>query len=303
MNYLIYKITNLINKKIYIGAHITLNTNDSYFGSGYLLKRAIAKYGKQNFKKDILFSFDNEEDMWNKEKELVNLEFLGRPDVYNICLGGKGGNLMPQRNLGYDICAKNEDGETVYITKKEYKKNKNKYFIKSPFKQKHVYMIHSITKELKQFPCELKVEIEKLGWEHNTKKHCRYIDKNENAYFLKNDDPLIDKLNLKTWSTGKSVVKIDDKIFWVNKEDITEDMISISKNIVSVKDENGKTKRVSIDDPEYISGKLVGVNKGKQGLFSHINETKIKCIYCNLETTPGNIKRWHNENCKSKKSF
>jgi hypothetical protein len=46
MNYLIYKITNIVNDKIYIGKHQTENINDTYFGSGVALERAIKKYGK-----------------------------------------------------------------------------------------------------------------------------------------------------------------------------------------------------------------------------------------------------------------
>ena len=48
----IYKITNLINGKIYIGQ----DSNDrlDYFGSGLLIKRAIKKYGKENFNKQII---------------------------------------------------------------------------------------------------------------------------------------------------------------------------------------------------------------------------------------------------------
>jgi len=38
--YLIYKVTNLVNNKIYVGAHETINKDDSYMGSGSYLKRA-----------------------------------------------------------------------------------------------------------------------------------------------------------------------------------------------------------------------------------------------------------------------
>lgn len=71
--------------------HQTNDIDDGYMGSGKLLRRAIEKYGPDNFNKEILFIFDNEEDMKTKEAELVNEEFVGRSDTYNICEGGKGG--------------------------------------------------------------------------------------------------------------------------------------------------------------------------------------------------------------------
>lgn len=58
-----YKTTNLVNGKIYIGKHITEDPNDRYLGSGHLFYKAVRKYGVKNFKKEVLFIFDNEEEM------------------------------------------------------------------------------------------------------------------------------------------------------------------------------------------------------------------------------------------------
>jgi len=91
MFYTIYKITNIINHKVYIGKHQTKDLNDGYMGSGVHLKRVIEKHGIENFKKEILFQFDNEDEMNAKEAELVTEEFSLREDTYNLCPGGKGG--------------------------------------------------------------------------------------------------------------------------------------------------------------------------------------------------------------------
>jgi group I intron endonuclease len=91
MVYTIYKITNQINGKIYIGKHQTENPYDGYYGSGKLIKNAIKKYGKENFKKEILFVFETEIEMNSKEKELITEEFVSRKDTYNTGVGGEGG--------------------------------------------------------------------------------------------------------------------------------------------------------------------------------------------------------------------
>ena len=91
LHYIIYKTINLINGKIYIGKHQTNDLNDDYLGSGTRLARAIEKYGIENFKREILHVLGSKEEMDQKEREIVDEDFLLRDDVYNAKLGGGGG--------------------------------------------------------------------------------------------------------------------------------------------------------------------------------------------------------------------
>ena len=75
-HFTVYKITNLVNGKYYIGKHQTKDLDDGYFGSGKLIKAPIEKYGVENFTKEILFVFDKEEEMNAKEAVLVTEGYL-----------------------------------------------------------------------------------------------------------------------------------------------------------------------------------------------------------------------------------
>ena len=91
MNYYLYKITNQVNGKIYVGVHKTRDMNDGYMGSGKVILNAIKKHGINNFAKVILETFKTSDAMYAREKEVVTEEFLSRKDVYNIRRGGFGG--------------------------------------------------------------------------------------------------------------------------------------------------------------------------------------------------------------------
>lgn len=89
----VYKITNLINGKMYIGQHSTKNINDGYMGSGSLLLKAYAKYGKENFKKEIIAFVNGTKE----ELDFAEIFFIkhcrnkfGKENLYNLADGGGG---------------------------------------------------------------------------------------------------------------------------------------------------------------------------------------------------------------------
>lgn len=90
--YYVYKTTNKLNGRYYIGVHKSENIElDSYLGSGCILAKAITKYGKENFEREILFEFDTSAEAFNMEKKIVNEDFVNSDDTYNIAIGGHGG--------------------------------------------------------------------------------------------------------------------------------------------------------------------------------------------------------------------
>lgn len=88
----IYKTTNLINGKIYVGQD---KYNNCYYkGSGLKLRSAIRKYGIDNFKKEILEHCSSKEHMDAREKYWIS-ELNSRDNAigYNIAGGGEGFDL------------------------------------------------------------------------------------------------------------------------------------------------------------------------------------------------------------------
>ena len=87
----IYKTTNLVNGKYYIGMHSTDNLQDGYIGSGKRLWYSINIYGKQNFKCEILEMLPDRGSLKEREKELVNEDILKDRMCMNLKTGGDGG--------------------------------------------------------------------------------------------------------------------------------------------------------------------------------------------------------------------
>ena len=84
----IYKTTNLLSGKYYIGMHSTYNLNDGYMGSGNRLRRSLKKHGKENHVVEILEFCLSLDELKKREEEIVNLR-----------VGGTGGFTSEQQKI------------------------------------------------------------------------------------------------------------------------------------------------------------------------------------------------------------
>ena len=87
----IYKTTNLINNKFYVGMHSTDDLEDGYFGSGKIIHYSVNKHGIENHKVEILEFFDSREALKRREAEIINEELLANQLNMNLKFGGEGG--------------------------------------------------------------------------------------------------------------------------------------------------------------------------------------------------------------------
>lgn len=100
MTYIVYITTNLKNGKQYVGDHSTNNINDGYLGSGTALKSALKKYGRKNFKREILEQCITKQLAFDLQEKYIIQYNTMCPDGYNISPTGgiemSGGKLSNQ---------------------------------------------------------------------------------------------------------------------------------------------------------------------------------------------------------------
>jgi len=111
-HHFIYRTTNIINGKYYIGVHNTNDIEDGYLGSGVLLQRAIKKYGIGNFKREIIKHFNTSEEAFNNEISVVNESVVNDDNSYNLSLGGDGSVGLLAKN---QISVIDAEGNTFRI--------------------------------------------------------------------------------------------------------------------------------------------------------------------------------------------
>lgn len=90
-HHILYKTTNLITERYYIGMHSTNSLEDGYIGSGKRLWYEIRKYGRVNFKFEILEHCSTRAELVAREAIIVNEQEINREKCLNLKTGGSGG--------------------------------------------------------------------------------------------------------------------------------------------------------------------------------------------------------------------
>ncbi len=263
--YYVYKTINKINKKFYIGVHKSNNIeNDDYLGSGILIKKAIEKYGIENFERYILCEFNDRNEAYNLEKELVD---KSNKFSYNLKEGGYGG-WDYVNSLGLKNCMKNLEIRKKNI--ESHKKNK------------------SYSSEKFQKACRENI---KKAIEYNTDRSWKKESKEKlsnslKEYYKKHESILkgkkLSEKEKQKRSDGWSKEKREKQSI-LQKERI--------KNNPSIVITN-KGKKFSEETKQKMS--IAAKNSWKKG------RQKIKCPYCGKEGYKNNMIRWHFDNCKLK---
>ena len=87
----VYKITNLINNKVYIGItkrNPKVRLNEHFSNKNDLLYKAKEKYGKENFSLEIIEKDISKDDIDAKERYYIELYNSLVPQGYNLSNGG-----------------------------------------------------------------------------------------------------------------------------------------------------------------------------------------------------------------------
>jgi hypothetical protein len=221
----LYRTTNLINENYYYGIHSTNNLNDGYLGSGRRLRHSIRKYGKENFKREILYYFDNREELTKAEEDILTEEMLRDKMCMNIQHGGEGFNTLGMVTVKDDggNCFKVFKDDPRYLSGELVGVSKGLVTVKDVNEN----ILHISVNDPRYLSGELV---------HNCKGTICIKDKDGNKFRVSVNDPRI--------KSGE--------------------LVPIAKGMVLVKDKNYNILHVSVNNSRYLSGELVHNWTGKK---------------------------------------
>jgi hypothetical protein len=119
----VYYIKNIINGRPYVGSHTAQHFDDSYYGSGKLIKRALNIYGKESFKRKIIYRASSYEDMIEKENHFIKklIKKHGK-NAYNLAIDAKNPctGLYGKNNPHFGLKRKKDTCDKISEAQKKY---------------------------------------------------------------------------------------------------------------------------------------------------------------------------------------
>ncbi len=167
----IYKITNKINGKIYVGKHIydKPEIDESYWCSGSYIGRSIKKYGKENFTREIICTCDTLDELNEKEKYWIStLNALDNKVGYNLTRGGDGTYLCGENNYAYGTKRSDEDKERLSKKLKSIWSDPNSVFNSDEYRKR---LSQSGKNRKESLTRNQNISLAKMG--HTTSEECR----------------------------------------------------------------------------------------------------------------------------------
>ena len=193
----IYKTTNKLNGKYYIGMHSTNNLNDDYIGSGTLLKRSLNKYGKENHNIDILYFFNTREELQSKEKEIITLQEIAKKECMNLKIGGIGG-FPPNAKVVFKEKLKDPEYRADFIKKSKCIEKLKKIREEGKI-VKNTFLGKKHSEETKQKMSKIKKG--KSKGKDNSQYNTMWVTNGKENKKIKNTDNIPDK-----WYKGRKMV-------------------------------------------------------------------------------------------------
>ena len=113
----IYKITNKLNNKIYVGKRQKSEFDIYYWGSGTYISNSIRLHGVENFSREVLEWCYSVEELLEKEKFWISCLHAQDPNVgYNLSEGGLGSSVGGKQNADYFYVHKGIDVKRILKT-------------------------------------------------------------------------------------------------------------------------------------------------------------------------------------------
>ncbi len=191
----IYKTTNLVNGKIYVGKQE--NKKDTYIGSGKIIKAAILKYGKNNFFKEILEECSDKNHL--KEREIYWIDYYNSTNKeigYNITKGGDGGQTLSKEQISINS---KRNWANPEFREKLLKKLKEKPVVYGNFHTEESKKKMRDVKLGKKMPEEFKQKISEINYKRSYNK----------VMCIETEEIFLSKNAAKRWLNNTNSYKFD----------------------------------------------------------------------------------------------